>query len=230
MADPVNMIDPLGLCGQKNLFNSFWNGSTQIVGDFNRFVNNNPQEILGIIYSVTEIALGKFIAGTGMKVGAMIIVGSGGTLTVAGGAVAVSSAVAGEAMAAHGVVMIGYYAAKITVNEQQRGQKPVEVKVSKSKYPESYRHIEEAVENGKPDTLTINRQGAKGNRQEALKGLKKTSGKDLDEYPPAMFKEGGKGASVKPINPSDNRGAGSSMGHQLKTYPDGTKVKIIIGE
>jgi hypothetical protein len=32
--------------------------------------------------------------------------------------------------------------------------------------------------------------------------------KDRDEYPPAMFNEGG-GASVRKINPSDNRGAGA---------------------
>lgn len=48
----------------------------------------------------------------------------------------------------------------------------------------------------------------------------------MDEYPPAMFGEGGKGASVRPINPSDNRGAGSTIGHQLREYPDGTKIKI----
>lgn len=37
-----------------------------------------------------------------------------------------------------------------------------------------------------------------------------------------MFEEGGTGASVRPVSPSDNRGAGSSMGHQL----DGTKIRI----
>jgi hypothetical protein len=41
-----------------------------------------------------------------------------------------------------------------------------------------------------------------------------------------MFKEGGRVASVKPIKPSDNRGAGSSMGHQLRQYPNGTKIRI----
>nr|WP_238583553.1 NucA/NucB deoxyribonuclease domain-containing protein [Anoxybacillus amylolyticus] len=84
------------------------------------------------------------------------------------------------------------------------------------------------MKNGHPDTLTISRKNAKTNRKEALKGHQKVKDKDLDEYPPAMFKEGGKGASVKPISPSDNRGAGSSMGHQLRKYPDGTKVKIRI--
>ncbi|ELY2798496.1 hypothetical protein SNN58_004270 [Cronobacter dublinensis] len=42
----------------------------------------------------------------------------------------------------------------------------------------------------------------------------------------AMFKEGGKGASVRYINPIDNRGAISSIANALKSFPDGTKVKI----
>ena len=60
------------------------------------------------------------------------------------------------------------------------------------------------------------------------KGIDKVPGKDLDEYPPAMFKEGGNGASVRPINPSDNRGAGSTFGHKLRQYLNGTKVKFKI--
>ncbi len=43
-----------------------------------------------------------------------------------------------------------------------------------------------------------------------------------------MFREGGSGASVRPINPSDNRGAGSTIGHLLRPYQNGTKVKIKI--
>lgn len=83
----------------------------------------------------------------------------------------------------------------------------VKINLSKSKYPESVGHIKDAIENGKPDILTIKRSGASNNRKESLKGIEK--GKDLDEYAPAMFKEGGKGASIRPINSSDNRGAGS---------------------
>lgn len=44
----------------------------------------------------------------------------------------------------------------------------------------------------------------------------------------AMFKEGGTGASVKHIDPSDNRGAGSAIGSALSSYPDGTVVEIFI--
>ncbi|MBU3157937.1 NucA/NucB deoxyribonuclease domain-containing protein [Clostridium estertheticum] len=104
----------------------------------------------------------------------------------------------------------------------------VEVKISRSKYHESAKHIEDAIANGYPDVLTINGGGAKPNLRASLKGIDKVLGKDLDEYPPAMFEEGGKGASVRPINPSDNRGSGSSIGHKLRPYPNGTNIKYKI--
>lgn len=104
----------------------------------------------------------------------------------------------------------------------------VEVEISRRKYPESAKHIEDAIANGQPDVLTINRSGAKPNRKASLKGIDKVPGKDLDEYPPAMFEEGGEGSSVRPINRYDNRGSDSSAGHQLRPYPDGTKVKYKI--
>jgi len=104
----------------------------------------------------------------------------------------------------------------------------VEVEISRSKYPESAKHIEDAIANGQPKVLTIDRAGKKANRRASLKGIDKVPGKDLDEYPPAMFKEGGNGASVRPINPSDNRGGGSSFGHKLRPYQNGTRIKFKI--
>ncbi|TRW22703.1 hypothetical protein FL857_11000 [Criibacterium bergeronii] len=104
----------------------------------------------------------------------------------------------------------------------------IEVEISRKKYPESAKHIEDAIVNGHPDVLTIDRGGAKSNRKASLKGIDKIPGKDLDEYPPAMFEEGGNGASVRPINPSDNRGAGATLGHKLRPYSDGTKIKCKI--
>lgn len=61
-----------------------------------------------------------------------------------------------------------------------------------------------------------------------MDGIDKIPDKDLDEYPPAMSREGGKGSSIRAINLSDNRGFGSSAGHQLRKYPDGTKYKYKI--
>jgi hypothetical protein len=100
------------------------------------------------------------------------------------------------------------------------------VTVSKSKYPQSAKHIEDAQKKGHPKTLTVDRGGASKNRQDSLKGTPRKSGKDRDEYPPAMFKEGGKGASVRHIDPKDNRGAGSSIGKQTRGVKDGDQVKI----
>ncbi|NCH72932.1 hypothetical protein EHJ16_18660 [Cronobacter dublinensis] len=80
--------------------------------------------------------------------------------------------------------------------------------------------------NQKKDSYTISRSSIKINRNESLKDHPTIKGFDRDEFPMAMFKEGGKGASVRYINPSDNRGAGSSIANALKPFPDGTKVKI----
>jgi hypothetical protein len=102
------------------------------------------------------------------------------------------------------------------------------VKVSKSKYPEAAQHIEDAQNAGYPSTLTIDRSGKTTRRQESLSGYSKVSGKDLDEYPPAMFEEGGSGASIRPITSSDNRGAGACIGNQCRSYPNGTRVQIVV--
>ena len=102
----------------------------------------------------------------------------------------------------------------------------VEVTIPSNRYPETSKHIRDAQKAGHPDILTIDRSGAKSRRKDSIGGLNKIPGKDLDEYPPAMFKEGGKGASVRPINSSDNRGSGAYLGNKLRNYPDGTRVKI----
>ncbi|WP_232616678.1 RHS repeat-associated core domain-containing protein [Leptospira weilii] len=105
-----------------------------------------------------------------------------------------------------------------------------EIKISKSKYPESAKHVEDAQKSGKPSTLTIDRGGAKDRRRESLKGVERQPGKDRDEYPPALFKEGGKGSSVRNIPSSDNRGSGACLGNACKGLPNGSKVKITIGD
>ena len=51
---------------------------------------------------------------------------------------------------------------------------------------------------------------------------------DRDESPPAIFKEGGKGSSVKHIPSGDNRSAGAQIGNQLKGVKDGACVEIKI--
>ena len=113
------------------------------------------------------------------------------------------------------------------------------------RYPETAAHVRDA-QNGtiwqgsaadagtaKPEVLTIDRPGAGANRTAWQQQYKDTvptkSGFDRDEYPPAMFAEGGRDASVKYISPSDNRGAGSTMGWELRSagLPNGATVRIV---
>ncbi|MEO5927636.1 MAG: RHS repeat-associated core domain-containing protein [Patescibacteria group bacterium] len=103
-----------------------------------------------------------------------------------------------------------------------------EVNVSRSKYGEAAEHILDAQRNGKPSVLTIDRPLGDANRTTALKGMSKVPGKQLDEYPPAMFKEGGANASVRAISPRDNMSAGACIGNQCRSLSNGSKVKITV--
>lgn len=98
--------------------------------------------------------------------------------------------------------------------------------INSAKYPESVGHIKDAIGGGHADRVTVMRSGARRNRRQSLKGIPTKKGSDRDEYPMAMFSEGGGGASVRYIDPSDNRGAGSTIGHMLSGEPDGTQVDV----
>lgn len=105
-----------------------------------------------------------------------------------------------------------------------------EVTLSRSAQGEAAQHAADAIAAGKPSILTINRLGAAANRKAAIGSLDKVPGKQLDEYPPAMFEEGGAGASVRPINPRDNMSAGACIGNACRDLPNGAKVQIKIGD
>ncbi|MGB8011037.1 MAG: NucA/NucB deoxyribonuclease domain-containing protein, partial [Terriglobales bacterium] len=139
-------------------------------------------------------------------------IGAFDTVTVAAGAAAGASMIARDAAA------------------NEAASDPAVVTVSRSKYPESAQHIEDAQAAGKPSILTVDRAGATARRQASLSGTQPVSGMDRDEYPPAMFSEGGTGADIRPIAPSDNRGSGASMGAQVKGLPDGSQVQLKVTE
>lgn len=113
-----------------------------------------------------------------------------------------------------------------TVSKARSKQYDYKLRLKRSEYPETFGHIEGAIKKGHPYIVTIQRDTAKLNRKLSLKDIKTKTGKDRDEWPMAMFKEGGSGASVKYIDPSDNRGAGSSIGNALSDLPNGTRIKI----
>ncbi|GAA3405742.1 NucA/NucB deoxyribonuclease domain-containing protein [Paenibacillus hodogayensis] len=96
------------------------------------------------------------------------------------------------------------------------------------RFPETAAHIQSAIQKGHSSICTIDRKGAESNRRESLKGVPTKPNFDRDEFPMAMCAEGGKGADIAYVKPSDNRGAGSWVSNQLEKYPDGTKVAITV--
>lgn len=106
----------------------------------------------------------------------------------------------------------------------------VTITLSKSVYPETAAHIEAAQQAGHPRYLTVDRPGNIGNarRNQAIAVCDPLPGMERDEYPLAMFREGGQGASVRYVRPGDNKGAGATIGGLLRNYRDGTIVEIKI--
>lgn len=95
-----------------------------------------------------------------------------------------------------------------------------------NRYPSWGNHVDDAIEAGQPKTLTLARPVTKPNRKASTGKVPRKPGLDRDEYPFAATQEGGRGASVRHIDPRDNRGAGSCFGHWCKGKPDGTRFWV----
>ena len=104
-------------------------------------------------------------------------------------------------------------------------------KQSFPQYTQSLQHIED-VQARYPGVLTIDRAGARANRVQSLGGTSTAAGMARDEYPPAMFAEGGNfegsRADVRLIPSADNQGLGAVIGNLLRPFQDGTKVRIVV--
>jgi RHS repeat-associated protein len=100
------------------------------------------------------------------------------------------------------------------------------IEVSRARFGEAPQHIAEAQNAGHPRTLTLDRIATRARSREALRGTRTAPGLDRDEYPPAMFREGGAGASVRTINRHDNRACGAYIGNKCRNLPNGTQVLI----
>jgi len=113
-----------------------------------------------------------------------------------------------------------------------RGNEGIEktIEIPEKRFGEASEHYRDAIKSGKPDVLTIYREGAEANRAAAIGAMERVPGMHLDEYPPAMFLEGGAGASVRAINPKDNMSIGAYIGNCCRRLPNGARIKIKIGE
>ena len=100
--------------------------------------------------------------------------------------------------------------------------------IDSERYPQTAEHIRRAQQSGYPSVLRIDREGAAQRRRESLSRVRERADFDRDEYPMAVFSEGGHGADVFPVEGSDNRGAGSYVSWQIRNLPDGATVRIRI--
>lgn len=101
---------------------------------------------------------------------------------------------------------------------------------SVKRYPHVADHARDAMAAGESKVCTIDRKGAAARRKESLRGVATAPGKDRDEFPPAVCKEGGKGADVRLVPAKENRSAGAWMSHQLQRWPDGTRVLVAVSD
>ena len=98
--------------------------------------------------------------------------------------------------------------------------------VDSAKYPQTADHIRKAQKMGFPEFVSLDRSHAADRRSVSLAHVKANPEKDRDEWPMAVFKEGGAGANVMYVDASDNRGAGAAIGWQMRNFPDGSRIRV----
>lgn len=98
--------------------------------------------------------------------------------------------------------------------------------VDSRKYPQTAEHIKMSQTMGFPEFVTLGRADVADRRKASLADVKASPIYDRDEWPMAVFEEGGQGANVAYIEGRDNRGAGSSIGWQMRGFPDGSRVRV----
>lgn len=105
-------------------------------------------------------------------------------------------------------------------------QRPAVVDLDDRAHDRVLDHAHDAIRKGHPRRLHIDRHGAEENREESLRGIPTKPGYDRDEYPPAVSREGGRGADVRYVESRENRSAGSVMGRQLRGFCDGQSFEL----
>ena len=110
---------------------------------------------------------------------------------------------------------------------------------SKTKYPNIRQHYLDAVHDGWPRILVLNRPGSDARRDRLLEGFATQDGQDRDEYPPAVGRGRGSRGLTRGIDPigwmadvayvpsSENRSHGSVLGIKLRRLCNGTRFRYV---
>ncbi len=121
---------------------------------------------------------------------------------------------------------INYSGGAMCLSSSGHGPEYYVVIVDSQKFPQTAEHIRMAQNMGFPEFVTLGRADAAERRKASLADVKASPIYDRDEWPMAVFEEGGQGADVAYIEGHDNRGAGSSIGWQMRGFPDGSRVRV----
>jgi hypothetical protein len=100
------------------------------------------------------------------------------------------------------------------------------VSLSRSVQPDMYDQITRVEAERGSSVYTHDPALAGPNRATSLEGYPPSAGYDRSEWPPASTQEGGSGADVQYLSPSQNRSNGASIGNQLRGLPAGTRWQI----
>lgn len=141
-----------------------------------------------------------------------------------------------ESLANGGLQEMGHYISKLNLitgsfSEQKRALHNIDYAtyvciIDSSRYPQNAEYIRMAQNMGFPSILTIDRDNAIERRRASLENIATSQFYDRDEYPCAVFSEGGYGANVVYVQGSDNRGAGAYMRWQMQNMPNGAQIRI----
>jgi hypothetical protein len=127
-------------------------------------------------------------------------------------------------------------------------ERAVRVSLSRERWPHIADHVGDVERKHKwPAVLHLDRGGADTNREqsldhwEATKGRRyserERKGKDRDEMPPAVAREGGRWkrrdgrvlyADVRLVDSGENRSAGAYMGNKLESWCDGQAFRLVV--
>lgn len=204
--------DPIGLAGGLN---------TYLYADANPLAKSDPSGQNAILWGARGgAALGSmFFPGIGTAVGAAV-----GAL----GVYAVSSLYQQWALPAG---QTGARTAQATWEPDCNGVVPVYI--DSGLYPEVASHIRAAVAAGHPSTVTVDRPGATQRRKDSMAysqmpAMARDTNLDRDEWPMAMFQEGGAGSSVRYLNASQNRAAGNAVRLQCAPVRNGCPIQVVV--
>jgi RHS repeat-associated protein len=227
VGNPLSYTDPLGLSSETLAFLNgaagFMNGmSGGLYEAYLGAVAPGVIDICSSVYQVGNVAgsvAGLVVPGAaGVKIAGLIVKASAGLFKTAKVAGKAKFPTILNAMLSKRETVYIHGKTKTKINANIYAQ----FNSQQARFGEAALHNGDALQGKKILVQRLSSADASINRSESLKGIPTKKGFDRDESPPASISAGGVGASVRYINPSDNRRHGRAL---LQFYTD-NQIKV----